>query len=387
MRVFWLALAAFAIGTESFVLAGLLPVISRDLHIPVAVTGQLITAYALTYAIGSPVLAVAFHNVDRKATLVTALAIFIFANVMAVCAPSFRSLMLARIVMAIGTGLCTPTALSVAVAISPIERRGRAVASVMTGLTLATVLGMPIGTLIGNQISWRAPFVLAATIAALALLGIVMQMPRGLSVITATLGQRLAIAVKSDVCLALLTTTFWAMGGFTLFTYLTVPLRQIGYTPTLISFILFAYGAAGAFGNTVGGYFADRLGTGRTAGCGLAGTAIALGAFSLILKCADAEHVRYLAPAPIILWGFCSWSINPSQATSISRSVPHVAPIALSLNSSFMNLGFALGSSLGGIVLSASGATNLGWVGGLSVVGALLILIVREERAARILVD
>jgi DHA1 family putative efflux transporter-like MFS transporter len=127
MSVFWLALAAFAIGTEAFVIAGLMPAIAADLQISLAATGQLVTAYALTYAIGSPILAVAFNNLDRRLLLALALCAFIAGNLLAVAATTFTMLLTSRMLMALGAGLCMPTALAVAVAIASPERRGRAI--------------------------------------------------------------------------------------------------------------------------------------------------------------------------------------------------------------------------------------------------------------------
>ena len=123
MSVLWLAVAAFAIGTEAFVIAGLLPVIAADLQISLAATGQLVTAYALTYAIGSPILAVTFNNLDRRTVLMLALACFIAGNLLAVLAASFAMLLASRMLMAVGAGLCMPTALAVAVAIAALAGR------------------------------------------------------------------------------------------------------------------------------------------------------------------------------------------------------------------------------------------------------------------------
>src|ERR1700722_3636745 len=193
MSVLWLAVAAFAIGTEAFVIAGLLPVIAADLQISLATTGQLVTAYAITYAIGSPILAVTFNNLDRRTVLTFALCCFIAGNVLAVLAGSFATLLAARMLMALGAGLCMPTALAVAVAIAAPERRGRAIALVTSGLTIATVLGVPFGTWIGNQYGWRSTFIMVAGLGALALAGLLFGLPRGLPRHTATLSQRLPL--------------------------------------------------------------------------------------------------------------------------------------------------------------------------------------------------
>src|SRR5690242_6066431 len=141
MSVIWLALATFAIGTEAFVIAGLLPAMAADLKISTAATGQLVTAYALTYAIRSPVLAMAFNNLDRKIVLSLALSAVIAGNLLAVEANTFTTLLTSRMRMALGAGLCTPTALSVSVAVTAVERPGRAIALVTSGMTVTTVVG------------------------------------------------------------------------------------------------------------------------------------------------------------------------------------------------------------------------------------------------------
>ena len=179
MSIFWIALAAFAFGTEAFVIVGLLPVIAADLQISLAATGQLVTTYAIAYAVGSPILAVTFNNFDRKTVLMLALSCFIAGNLLAVAATSFPALLISRIYMALGAGLCAPTGLAIAVAIATPERRGRAIALVSSGTTVATVLGAPIGTLIGNAFGWRSAFILVALLGAIALAGLSFGLPRG----------------------------------------------------------------------------------------------------------------------------------------------------------------------------------------------------------------
>jgi predicted MFS family arabinose efflux permease len=383
MSVLWLALAAFAIGTEALVIAGLLPAISADLQISAPAAGQLVTAYSLAYAVGSPVLAVLFHNIDRKTVLVTALACFIASNLLAVIAPGFPLLMASRVLMALGAGLCTPTAIGVSVAISPPERRGRAVALVTTGITVATVIGVPLGTFVGNQISWRATFIMVAGLGALALAGIALRMPRNLPRQTASLSQRLAVARHKGVLIALVVTVLWGIGALSVFTYLAIPLHGAGFGASDITIALLVFGVTAAIGNLSGGMLADHFGPGPTAAIALAGMAVSLFLLSALLKSVHpGDFTHFLLLLPIAGWGACGWGFFPAHSASIIRAEPHAAPIALSLNYSAMYLGFAIGGALGGIVLSTLGPTNLGWVGGISVSTALmvLLLLVRRER-------
>jgi predicted MFS family arabinose efflux permease len=383
MNVLWLALATFAIGTEALVIAGLLPTIAADLQISAPVAGQLVTAYSLAYAVGSPVLAVLFHNVDRKTVLILALVCFIVSNLLAVVAPSFPLLMASRVLMALGAGLCTPTAIGVSVAIAPPERRGRAVALVTSGLTVATVIGVPLGTVIGNQISWRATFLMVAGLGMLALAGMLLRLPRNLPRHTSTLSERLAVARHPGVLIALVTTTLWAIGAMSVFTYLAVLLRGIGFGAAEVSVALFAFGVAAAIGNMSGGMLADHFGPVPTAAIALAGMATAQFLLSVLLKSVHAgDFTHYLVLLPIVCWAVCGWGFFPAHSTNIIRAEPQAAQIALSLNYSAMYLGFAIGGVLGGVVLSTLGPTNLGWVGAASVgMGlAVLLLFMRRER-------
>ena len=382
MSVFWLAVAAFAIGTEGFVIAGLLPVIAGDLQISVAATGQLVTVYALTYAVGSPILAVIFNNFDRKDVLTLALCSFIAGNLLAVAAGNFPLLLASRMLMAIGAGLCMPTAVGVATALASPERRGRAIALVVSGLTVATVVGVPLGSLIGNQFGWRATFALVAVLGAIALAGLLFGLPRGLPRTTATLGQRLAVARHGAVLTALATTMLWAIGGFTVFTYLSVPLRNLGFDASGISFALLVFGVAAAIGNMLGGTLADRLGPLPTAALALAGMAVALILQSVVLKSTSPELARYIVLPLIFLWGISGWTFYPAQVASILRIDPQASVIALSLNASAMYFGFAIGGAAGGFVLSVLGPTDLGWIGGGSVAAALALLLFRRRQAS-----
>ena len=380
MGVFWLAVATFAIGTEAFVIAGLLPVIAADMQISAAATGQLVTAYALAYAVGSPILAVAFNNLDRRNVLTLALLAFIAGNLLAVVAGNFPLLLASRMLMALGAGLCTPTAIGVAVAIASPERRGRAVALVTSGITVATVVGVPLGSLIGNQFGWRATFALVAVLGAIALAGLLFGLPRGLPRTTATIGQRLAVAGNSEVLYALATTMLWGAGGFTVFTYLSVPLKNLGFSASEISMALLVFGSASAIGNMLGGTLADKLGPMPTAALGLASMAVALTLESPTLKFASPEYVRYVFLLLIFGWGISGWLFYPAQVARIMRIDPQAAVIAVSLNASAMYLGFAIGGAAGGLVLSTLGPTDLGWVGGASVFASLALLLRRRQQ-------
>jgi predicted MFS family arabinose efflux permease len=379
MSVFWLAVAAFAIGTEAFVIAGLLPAIAADLQISLAATGQLVTAYALTYAIGSPILAVTFNNLDRKRVLAVALCCFIAGNLLAVVASSFAMLLASRMLMAVGAGLCMPTALAVSVAMGTPERRGRAIALVTSGMTVATVLGVPLGTWIGVHFGWRATFVMVAVLGAIALAGLLFGLPRGLPRHTATLAQRIAVARHGGVLHALAVTTFWAIGAFTVFTYLAIPLQNLGFSPSEVGLALLVFGCAAAIGNVLGGTLTDRIGPASTVVLGLVLVMVALALQSVTLKLGlPAAQPVFLAL--VFCWGVGGWTFYPGQVAGLVRIEPQASMIALSLNSSAMYLGAAIGGALGGLVVAVLSPTDLGWIGGCSEAVALAMVLLQGRR-------
>lgn len=375
MILFWLALCAFAIGTETFLLTGLLPMLSADLGISAAVTGQLATVFALTYAIGSPVLAVLFSNFDRKTLLLLALISFALANLSAAFSLNFGHLVAARVLMALAAGLFMPAANAVAVAVSAPEHRGRAIATVSSGLTIATALGVPFGTLIGYQVGWRSIFLLITALSAVAVLGLAYGLPRGLPRTTASLGQRLAVAGRGKVLRALLITLLWAMGGFTVFPYLSTAFAFAGIEARGISLALFLFGSAAAVGNILGGILVDRIGSIRTTAYAVSLYILVLGTISLTSKTVPA-HSSLILLALMVPWGIAGWAFAPAQNAHLVRISPDAPMVALSLNASALYLGMAAGSLLGGLTLSWGTASDLGWVGALSGVIALGLLLI-----------
>jgi len=309
-----------------------------------------------------------------------ALTWFIAGNLLAVVASGFPLLLASRMLMALGAGLCMPTALGVSVAVATAERRGRAVALVTSGISVATVVGVPLGNLVGSLFGWRATFVMVALLGAIALAGLILGLPRGLPKSTASLAERAAVARHRSVLTALLITMLWALGGFTVFTYFAIPLRGLGFDASDISLALLIFGAAAAIGNMLGGLLADRIGTTATAALGLAGMATALVLHSVVLKFMP-EHARHAVLGVIFLWAISGWAFYPAQIASIIRIDPNASMIALSLNASAMYLGFAIGGALGGAVIAALTPTDLGWVGGSSVAAALSVHLVRGWQA------
>lgn len=381
MNLYWLALTAFAIGTEAFVITGLLPTIAADIDISIAGTGLLVTVYALTYAVGSPILAVVFNNIDRKGAMVLALICFVAGNLAAAVADGLAMLLIARMVMAVAAGLAIPTANAVAIALAPPERRGRAIAVVSSGMTVSTVLGVPLGTMVGDSLGWHATFLLVALLGVLALAGLVFGLPRGLPRSAATLAQRLAVARDGAVLRTLAATTVWAASIFTVFTYIAVALHDVGLTASGVSFALLIFGIAAAIGNTAGGRLVDRFAPRPVASIALALLTVALALESFTLKFAPPMIAAPAIVLLLFLWGLGGWAFYVAQVVALVRLSPQAPMIALSLNASAMYLGIGLGGMIGGTLLAMLGPTDLGWVGACGLALALALTLWRRTVA------
>lgn len=375
--LYWMAAGSFAVGTEGFMVAAVLPAMSNDLSVSVAVAGQLMAIFALTYALSSPVLTALTGGFDRRNLLIAAMAVFAVGNIVAAVAPDYTSLAAARVLLAIAAGLYVPGANALAGVLVPPNRRGRALAIVNGGMSMAVALGVPLGALVGAHFGWRMMFVGVAGLAAVALAGLLFGLPRGIGsgIAVASLRDRVSVGRQPAVLWALVATTLWATGAYTVYAYIAEYLTTVaGFAGSHISIALFMWGAAAFGGVVIGGFATDRFGYGRIAATTLPLVAIAL--FSLSLTAKLLSPSQAIAPVLIglALWGASAWAFSPAQQTRlIGLAGLEGASIAISLNASFMYLGFSMGAMLGAVVLAYGSVSDLGWVGGLMELAAFAI--------------
>jgi predicted MFS family arabinose efflux permease len=372
-RIIWLALGSFAVGTETFVVAALLPSLASDLAVTVAAAGGIVTVFALGYAVGSPVLSVLAANVERKRLLIACLIVFALGNLAAATAQSLAGLMAARVVLAFAAGLYIPTANAVAAAVAGPQRQGRGIAIVVGGMTVAVALGVPLGAWLAAHATWRASFVLVAVASVIAALGLVIGLPRDLPRGTSTLQQRLDVARRPDILRGLAVTLAFSAGVFELFTFLAPLLSgPAGLDAQGISAVLFLFGIGAAAGNLIGGNAADRFGALRTVRIGLTGLIVLLVAVALA---ASTQH-PLASPAIIALvalWGVLGWMTYSAQMTHLVRLAPALGSVSLSLNSSAFYVGVAGGSAVGGLLLSVGTIADLAWFAAAMQIVALAI--------------
>jgi predicted MFS family arabinose efflux permease len=358
----WLTLGAFAIGTEGFMIAGLLPAMASDLHVGLPAAGHLVTAFSLAYAIGAPVMAVLTAGLERRNLLAVAMGGFALGNLLAALAPSYAGLMAARLLLALSAASFMPAASGYAAALGGNERRGRALSIVTTGLTLAIVAGVPLGVLVGQGFGWRATFVGVAGLAAFSLLGILGRLTRQPPAVTAGLGERLALAKRGDILAVLMTSVLTVAGTFTVYTYLGVFIAGItGLGPQALAPVLLGFGLASAVGSQLGGRAADRWGARGTVIVGGGLVLLAYLAFSLSAGLGPALATPVLLPA-ILLWGLASWGLITAQQARLVALAPALAPVSLSMNSSAIYLGSAMGAAAGALAIADGATERLGWV-------------------------
>jgi predicted MFS family arabinose efflux permease len=381
-----MALGTFAIGTEGFMIVPLLPKMAEDLQLSIAALGTLVTVFTLTLAFSSPILTTVFGRVDRRRLLIATMGFFALANLVAWQSSGYWGIFTARVLLALAAGLYTPNANAlISVLVAP-EKRGRALAIVNGGMTIAIALGLPIGSLVGNALGWRVTFLGVGILALIAVVGLVAGLDRsaGSGITVPSLSARIAVAKRPPILVGLAITLFWAIGAYTVWTYIAPYLQSVAnFGPDGISFIVCLWGVSAAIGIFSGGALSDKLGAKVVMGGSLL---LLTGAFLLLSFTAF-----WLSPAqaviPIVIsvavWGVTVFGFFPAQMSHLI----HVggqgsAPIVLSLNTSSMYGGFALGSAIGSVVVSQGQVADLGLAAAMAEVVGLILLFGFVARAA-----
>ncbi|MFG1962536.1 MFS transporter [Nonomuraea sp. NPDC049028] len=346
-RLYPLALGNFAVGTGMFVTAGLLAPISHDLDISLSAAGQLMTVFALAYALLSPVLAALTARLSRRRVLLIALAVFVLGNTLTALAPTYPLVMVTRVVAAAGAAMFTPTASGVATALSSPERRGRALALVMGGLSVASAIGVPLGTWLGSALSWRATIWLVVALGVLGFAGVVAVVPDVMIEATGRLADRFAPLADRRVLAVLTTQLLMFAAGFAAYTYIgslfDLPLPAV----------LWAWGIGGVVGNQVGGRFTDLYGPRRMVLIGIAASTV----FMALIPVANLALPIALVWA--LCWGALGWLVAPAQQYRTVAAVPHNVPIGLGLLSSAQYVGLFVAGITGGLALDGYGRAGV----------------------------
>ncbi|MDR6204112.1 MFS transporter [Paraburkholderia graminis] len=375
-RLLILALGMFAMGTDNFVVAGILPGVANSLHTSVGAAGLMVTFYALTYAIAAPVMAAVAGAWPRKPLLVGALSVFVVGNAISAMATDLHWVLFARALAGFGAALFSPTALGVASALASPEKRGRALATVTAGLTGATALGSPIGTFIGGFGTWRTTLWFVTLLGLVAMIGVWTMLPSVAQPQPIKLRDRLAPVRDTRVALTLLTSLF-AFGGFLMvYTYAGVVLNRVTHgDERMLAGLFLVWGVAATVGNLLAGRLVDKFASRH-----IINAMLCIAAINFCALPWTSAHVVSAALA-LIVWGLCGWGLIVPQQHRLVQVSPQVAPLLLALNNTATYIGLACSGVLGGVVLQSTGGRYL------SVVAAALIalaLILAEAAYRRI---
>ena len=356
-RILVLALSTFAFGSGALIFSGLLEALAADMGVTTAVAGQLQTAYVLAVAFAGPPLAFLAGRFERKTVLLAALAVAIGMNLVCMITRDFAHLLVFRAIVGATAALAGPAAASAASALAPVERRGSAMAVVSGGMTVAFLMGIPMGSVVGSVFGWRAAFALAALLATVAFLGIAFLLPR-VTPPPPSLGGRLTLAA-----LPMFAATFLAFGAnMTITTYIAPVLRlQTGVVGAGVAAFQMMIGLGSLVGLALGGRSADRGWGQRSVLLSFLGLALAAGLHEMELRGgAPAGWPTYLVVSLTMFIGSTSlFVVIPVVQSRLITAAPASAPLALALNGSSTSMGQALGAVLGGAVLGSVGATGL----------------------------
>lgn len=366
-----LALSAFAIGTTEFVIMGLLPDVARDLGVSIPGAGWLVTGYALGVAIGAPFMAMATAKLPRKAALVALMGIFIVGNLLCAIASDYNVLMFARVVTALCHGAFFGIGSVVAAGLVPANRRASAVALMFTGLTLANVLGVPLGTALGQYAGWRSTFWAVTVIGVIALIGLIRFLPTNREEMKLDMRAELRSLRGAGIWLSLSMTALFSASMFTLFTYIAPLLGEVtGVSPNGVTWTLLLIGLGLTVGNVIGGRLADRR-----LSATLIGVFIAMAVISTALSWTSVALIP--TEITLFLWATAAFAAVPALQINVVTYGKDAPNLVSTLNIGAFNVGNALGAWVGGSVIAHGlGLTSVPLAAALLAVLALIVTLI-----------
>ncbi len=361
-KIYMLATISFMVGTSQFVIVGILDKVAASVGVSVSSAGQLITAFDLANGIGTPIIIMATAEMNQSKQLLLALAILLLGILSTLALPGFGFLVASRAILGVGTGVFIVTAYAITAKLASPGQQGKAMSNISMGFSASLVFGVPIGRVITAAYDWQIIFWGIGLFSLLGIFAVARTIPDMIGEVPVSFDKQIALFKKPDIAVALGVTFFVFISYSVINTYITPFLASIRtMSEQEMSSILFALGIASLIGSKLGGFLVDRIGVART----LVGSMV-VQALALALLSAPFGSVL-ITIILLMLWATSAWTFGLTQSFNIVSLAPEASGIMLSLNSSFVQLGFAVGAGIGGVVMAGSSIMAISWIGAATV--------------------
>ena len=360
---FTLTLLTFVMGTSEFVIVGLLTEVSTDLNISLAVAGTLVSGFAIAYAIGTPLMTAYVSRFPKYPLMLVLISLFIIGNVISALSGTYELLIISRVLTAVVSGVLVALSMSIASDIMPESKKGPIIALIFAGFTISNVIGVPLGTLIGQLGNWQLTFWFTTLLGVISLIMSIFILPRGLKVEKASAKEQLGLLTNPRMILAFFIPTFSIAGTYTIYTYITPILEEGLSIPTsYVSVILLAYGVFSIFSNVLAGKIASHNGVSKLRYVFIV-QAVILGSLYFTMESTYAGLISLMLMAVMIY--AMNATIQLYLMNLASLYFPAAKDFASSLTPVAVNVGIALGATVGGYVVANGSLIQLSWVGAL----------------------
>lgn len=369
LKIYVLTIATFTVGLVELIIGGLLPTIAHDLDVSLSMTGQLITIYALMYAIAGPTLLALTGKIERKKLYISSMLIFTLGCFLAAWSPSYAVLFISRIITATSGSLIVTLSLTIAVKLVPKEFQARVLGVISMGVSSAIVLGVPLGVMAGDYISWRMLFFIIAILTLVAMMTVQYFLePIHMAEQTVPLKTQLKSLRNPKIASAHIVTALTLAGHYTVYAYLTPFMETLLHLDSFqVSISYFLFGLAAVSGGLIGGILSDKLGSTKS-------ILIIVGTFIAVMFVLPWSTIHlYVFTFVLFIWGILSWALSPAQQSYLIKYAPESSDIQQSFNYSALQIGIALGSLFGGMVLDQTNsvASNAYFGGGIIIIAAV----------------